>query len=108
MLIFFPLAFHMLDLAMPGKGQSRSFFGVDPSTAAPLFRDLRDNFPSFRYKDGLMTLNWLWLNNKQSVLSGRWGCCEEYIDPTVKTYAKMIQSLKKKKTSLCLLMGRGT
>jgi len=75
----------------------KQFFGVDPSTAAPLFRDLRDKFPSFTYKDGLMTLNWLWLNDKQSVLSGRWGCCEEYIGPTVKTYAKMIQSLKQKK-----------
>ncbi len=39
-------------------------FGVDPSTAAPLFRDLRHEFPSFNYKDGLMTLNWLYLNDK--------------------------------------------
>ncbi len=53
----------------------KQFFGVDPSTAAPLFRDLRSKFPSFNYKDGLMTLNWLYLNNKQSVLSGRWKCC---------------------------------
>ena len=50
----------------------KQFFGVDPSTAAPLFRDLRSKFPSFNYKDGLMTLNWLYLNDKQSVLSGRW------------------------------------
>ena len=84
----------------------KQFFGVDPSTAAPLFRDLRDNFPSFRYKDGLMTLNWLWLNDKQSVLSGRWGCCEEYIGPTVKTYAKMIQSLKKKKIKFVFTHGK--
>jgi hypothetical protein len=35
----------------------KQFFGVDPSTAAPLFRDLRREFPSFNYKDGLMTLN---------------------------------------------------
>ena len=49
----------------------KQFFGVDPSTAAPLFRVLRSKFPSFYYKDGLMTLNWLYLNDKQSVLSGR-------------------------------------
>ncbi len=72
-LIFFPLAFHMLDLTQNegrvnlarNMKRYKQFFGVDPSTAAPLFRDLRDNFPSFRYKDGLMTLNWLWLNDKQ-------------------------------------------
>ena len=57
-------------------------------------------------KDGLMTLNWLWLNDKQSVLSGRWGCCEEYIGPTVKTYAKMIQSLKKKKIKFVFTHGK--
>ncbi len=40
---------------------------------------------------------WLFLNNKQSVLNGRWGYCEEYIGPTVKEYATMIQSLNSKK-----------
>ncbi len=44
-----------------------------------------------------MTLNWLYINDKHSVLSGRWGCCEEYIGPKLKHYAMMIQSLKKKK-----------
>ena len=29
----------------------KQFFGVDPSTAAPLFRDLRNKYPSFEYKD---------------------------------------------------------
>ena len=37
----------------------KQFFGVDPSAAVPLFRDLRSKFPSFNYKDGLMTLNLL-------------------------------------------------
>lgn len=72
----------------------KQFFGPDPSTIAPLFRDLRDAFPTLKYKDALMTLNWLWINDKQSVLSARWRCCEEYISPTVKEYARMIQSLK--------------
>jgi hypothetical protein len=75
----------------------KQHYGVDPSTAAILFRDLRDKFQSFKYKDGLMTINWLFLNDKQSVLSGRWGYCEEYIGPTVKEYATMIQSLRSKK-----------
>jgi hypothetical protein len=72
----------------------KQFFGVDPSTAAPLFRDLRNKFPSFKYKDGLMTMNWLFLNDKQSVLRGWWSYCEEKVGRTVKQYAKMIQSLK--------------
>jgi hypothetical protein len=76
----------------------KKFYGVDPSTTAPLFRDLRNKFPSFKYKDGLMTISCLFLNNKQSGMSGRWGYCEEYIGPTVKQYAKMIQSFKSKKT----------
>jgi hypothetical protein len=80
----------------------KQFYGVDCSTAAPLFRDLRNKFPSFKYKDGLMTINWLFLNNKQSVLSRRWGYCEEYIGPTVKEYATMIQLLKSKKIKFVL------
>jgi hypothetical protein len=83
----------------------RQFFGVDPSTAAQLFRDLRSKFPSFNYKDGLMTLNWLYLNNKKSVLSGRWKCCKETIGITLKRYAKMIQSLKKKKIKFLFTHG---
>jgi hypothetical protein len=49
----------------------KQFYGVDLSTKAPLFMDLRNKFSSFKCKDGLMTMNWLFLNNKQSVLSGR-------------------------------------
>ncbi len=59
-----------------------------------LFKDLRERDSTFKYKVGLMTLNWLYLNDKQSVLSGRWGYCKEYIGPTVKRYAKIIQALK--------------
>jgi hypothetical protein len=84
----------------------KQFFGVDPSTAAPLFRVLRSKFPSFYYKDGLMTLNWLYLNDKQSVLSGRWKCCKETIGITLKRYAKMIQSLKKKKIKFLFTHGK--
>lgn len=75
----------------------KQFFGPDPSTVAPLFRDLRDAFPTLKYKDALMTLNWLFINDKQSVLSARWCRCEEYVGKTVKVCARMIQSLKVKK-----------
>ena len=75
----------------------KSFYGPDPTTIVPLFKDLRDKYPSFKYKEGLITLNWLFLNDKHSVLGGRWQCCEETVGPLVKKYAKMIQSLKQKK-----------
>jgi hypothetical protein len=75
----------------------KSFFGPDPATIAQLFKDLREQNPSFKYKEGLITLNWLFLNDKQSVLGGRWHSCEETVGPLVKKYTKMIQSLKKKK-----------
>jgi hypothetical protein len=75
----------------------KSFYGPDPTTIVALFKDLRDKYPSFKYKEGLITLNWLFLNDKHSVLGGRWQCCEETLGPLVKKYAKMIQSLKQKK-----------
>jgi hypothetical protein len=39
----------------------KSFYGPDPTTIVPLFKDLRDKYPSFKYKEGLITLNWLFL-----------------------------------------------
>jgi hypothetical protein len=82
----------------------KQFYSVDPTNASPLLRDLRNEFPSFGYKDGLMTLiwHWLYLSDKYSVLSVRWKCYEETIGPTVKKYAKMIQSLIKKKIKFCV------
>jgi hypothetical protein len=66
----------------------KQFFGVDLSTAATLFRDLRSKFPSFNYKDRLMTLNWLYLNNKQSVLSGRWSAAKKPLESLSKDMLK--------------------
>jgi hypothetical protein len=76
MLIFLPLALYAgFDTRRQEKSnlnrimiRYKQLFGVDPLTAAPLFRDLRSKFQSFNYKDGLMTLNWLYLNDKRSVL----------------------------------------
>lgn len=78
-------------------GRFKKFFGSHPLIISILLKDLRTDFPLLRNKDALMTLNWLYVNDTQSVLSGRWGCCEEYIGPTVRQYAKMIQSQKPKK-----------
>ncbi len=50
-------------------------FGPDPTTNVPMFKDLSNKYPSFSYKDGLMTLNWLWNRCKYSELTGRWGPC---------------------------------
>ncbi len=47
----------------------KQFFGPDSTTIAPLLRDLRQSFPELKYKDALMTLNWLYINDKHSVLS---------------------------------------
>ena len=52
------------------------FYGVPPTTAEPLFRDLRDRYPDIRYKVLLMTMNWFRLYNLERVLSGRWGIIE--------------------------------
>ena len=61
---------------------------------------------NFHLSDGLMTLNWLYLNDKYSVLSGRWKCCKETIGPTVKKHAKMMQSLIKKNIKFVFTHGK--
>ena len=37
----------------------KQFFGPEPPTIVALFKDLQDKHSRFKYKDGLLTLNWL-------------------------------------------------
>ena len=36
----------------------RAFFGVEPTTVAPIFKDLKKEYPNTGFKYALMTLNW--------------------------------------------------
>lgn len=75
----------------------RAFYGVGPQTVKAIFDDLRDNHPSIKLRDLLMTLNWFKLYDTEHVLAGRWGYCEDHIRGKVKAYGKKIQSLKNDK-----------
>lgn len=75
----------------------QSFFGIFPTTVAPILKDLKDANPNFVHKDSLMAMNWLYLYDTREVLSGRWGPHENEIGSRVIEYGKEIQKLKAKK-----------
>ena len=66
----------------------KSFFGVPPTTVAPILKDLKDNNPNLIHKDSLMAMNWLYLYETREVLSGRWGPNENNIGTRVMKYGK--------------------
>ena len=49
-----------------------------------------------------MTLNWLTLYATYPVLSGRWGCCENYIGNTLIDYGMKMTKLARKKITFAL------
>ena len=49
-------------------------------TVASFLDDLFKKYPSLKYKDLFMTLNWLKTYSVAHVMSAIWGPCEEYID----------------------------
>ena len=57
----------------------KAFFGKLPPTLLPLFLNLRSNFPDFKIKIFLMTMNWFTLYETLPVLAGRCFLCEDYI-----------------------------
>ena len=49
----------------------KSFYGVEPATVSPFFRDLRNKYPDINLKVALMTMQWLFLYPTYPVLSGQ-------------------------------------
>lgn len=72
----------------------KAHFGEEPKVFVPLINDLKNKYGSINIQDFLMTVNWLKGYDTIHVLAGRWGRSERYIEPKVKAYARMIQSLK--------------
>ena len=64
----------------------KGFYGVEPTSVVPFFRDRKDEYPDIVYKDCPMTMNWIALYDTYIVLSGRWKYCEEYIGSKVIEY----------------------
>lgn len=75
----------------------KSFYGIPPTTVAPVLLDLRADNPDLTYKLALMAMNWLFLYPTYPVLAGIWGYCEKFIGANVIGYAKKIQKLCEKK-----------
>ena len=79
-----------------------SFFGAPPAALSPLIIDVRDMFteepPTCR--DLLLTFNWLKGYDVMHVLEGRWGNCEDYMQPRIMRCQVMLQRLRRKKMKL--------
>jgi hypothetical protein len=79
-----------------------SFFGAPPAALSPLFKDIRDMFTeeSPTCRDLLLTCNWLKGYDVMHVLEGRWGNCEDYMQPRIFRCQEMLQRLRRKKMKL--------
>ena len=75
----------------------KAFFGIEPTTVAPIFRDLKKEYPNIDFKCALMTLNWYYLYDTYPVLSGRWKYCEETIGKKLMDYGEKIRAVVVKK-----------
>lgn len=75
----------------------KSYFGVGPTTVAPFFQDLNEEYPDMNFKDCLMTLNWVFSYETYTPLSGRWKYCVEYIGPKLIEYGFKMAKVAKKK-----------
>ena len=80
----------------------KAFYGAEHTTIGPYLVDLGKEYPNMRYRDCLMTLNWLTLYATYPVLSGRWGCCEKYIGNTLIDYGMKMAKLARKKITVAL------
>ncbi|KAL7528467.1 LOW QUALITY PROTEIN: hypothetical protein ACHAXR_003696, partial [Thalassiosira sp. AJA248-18] len=78
-------------------GWFKAFFGVEPTTVAPFFVDLRSKYPDIRFKDCLMTMNWVYLYDTYIILSARWKYCEEYIGSKLTEYGQKMAKVARKK-----------
>ena len=73
-------------------------YGVPPAAVVPLLNDLKEKYPTIRYKSALMTLYWFKVYGTERQISGVWGYGDlKYIRETTKDYARKIASLKKDK-----------
>jgi hypothetical protein len=75
----------------------KAFFGVEPTTVAPIFQDLKKEYPNIGFRYALMTLNWYYLYDTYPVLSGRWKYCEETIGKQLMDYGEKIRAVVVKK-----------
>lgn len=76
----------------------REHYGVPPAAVVPLFNDLKEKYPTIRYKSALMTLYWFKVYGTERQISGVWGYGDlKHIRETTKDYARKIASLEKDK-----------
>eukprot|EP00956_Cyclotella_meneghiniana_P006111 scaffold7957_cov68-Cyclotella_meneghiniana.AAC.2 len=77
----------------------KEFFGVEPTTVAPVLNDLKEEYPEyFRVEYGLMTFHWFKCYGTERTIAGPWkvGCLQSLRD-TIKLYTDNISSLRVKK-----------
>lgn len=75
----------------------KAFYGVEPTTIAPLFLEMKTVDASITCKKCLLTMNWLFLYDTYPVLSGRWNYSEEFIGRTLVRYVMLMASVGRRK-----------
>ena len=72
----------------------KSFYGILPTTVAPVLLDLRCDNPDITYKIAPMSMNWLFLYLTYPVLAGIWGYCKNFIGANVIGHAKKSKAMQ--------------
>ena len=75
----------------------KAFYGVKPTTVAPLFGEMKTINANITCKKCLLTMNWLYLYDTYPVLSARWNCSEEFIGRTLMQYGMLMASVGRSK-----------
>ena len=75
----------------------KAFYGVEPTTVANHFLDMKSIDANITCKKYLLALNWLFLYDTYPVLSGRWNYSEELIGRTVMRYVMLMATAGRRK-----------
>jgi hypothetical protein len=79
---------------------SRLVTELDRILHPDFFRDLFERYPSLKYRNVFIAMNWLKTYQTMHVMTAMWGDCEEVIAPMVEEYVEKFASLKESKIRL--------
>ena len=75
----------------------KAFQGVEPTTVAPIFEDLKKEYPYTIYKDALIRMHWFYPYDTYPILDGKRKCYKVIIDQKVLDYRLKIGAVVMKK-----------
>ena len=81
-------------IAAKSVDRFKAHFGPEPRTVKDLMSDLCEKFPDTKFKEVLMSLNWLKAYDVEHVLAGRWGYDESVCRGKIRATTENIRSFK--------------